>query len=156
MRPVLASTAAVRSLHHSRNYPQQMTICRCMFFELTFKCFCGRQRTNTIHQRKLGKLATGWSIEGSTITPTISTAPVAPKELLDVVSCSCTTEGKACSGTRCSCNKAGLSCTDYCKCEGGVTCCSPFTIKQMDNEDNEGELSVEDDDEEELEITDSW
>ena len=90
----------------------------------------------------------GWSIEGSTITPTISTAPVAPKELLDVVSCSCTTEGKACSGTRCSCNKAGLSCTDYCKCEGGVTCCSPFTSKQMDNEDDEEEFGVDEEEEE--------
>ena len=32
----------------------------------------------------------GWSIDGSTITPTVSTAPVAPQALLDVVSCSCT------------------------------------------------------------------
>ena len=32
----------------------------------------------------------GWNIEGSAITPAISTAPVAPQELLDVVSCSCT------------------------------------------------------------------
>ena len=87
----------------------------------------------------------GWSVEGSTLTPTISTAPVAPKELLDIVSCSCTTEGKACSGARCSCNKAYLSCIDYCKCEGGVTCCSPFTSKQIDDE---GELGVDDDEEE--------
>ena len=90
----------------------------------------------------------GWSVEGSTLTPTISTAPVAPKELLDIVSCSCTTEGKACSGARCSCNKADLSCIDYCKCERGVTCCSPFTSKQIDNEDDEGELGVDDDEEE--------
>ena len=32
----------------------------------------------------------GWSIEGCTITPAISTVPVAPQVLLDVVSCSCT------------------------------------------------------------------
>ena len=95
----------------------------------------------------------GWSVEGSTITPTISTAPDAPQELLDVVSCSCTTEGKACSGARCSCNRAGLSCTDYCKCEGGVTCCSPFTSKQMDTEDDERELG-EDDEEEGFGTTD--
>lgn len=88
----------------------------------------------------------GWSIEGSTITPTVSTVPVAPQVLLDVVSCSCTAEGKACSGGRCSCNSAGLSCTDYCKCEGGVTCCSRFTSKQMDIEGDEGELDDDDDD----------
>ena len=96
----------------------------------------------------------GWSIEGSTITPKNSTAPVAPKELLDVVSCSCTTEGKACSGARCSCNRVGLSCTDYCKCEGGVTCCSPFTSRQMDTEDHEEELGVDDD--EEFGTTELW
>ena len=81
----------------------------------------------------------GWNIEGSTITPAVSTAPVAPQALLDVVSCSCTADGKACSGTRCSCSSAGLSCTDYCKCEGGDICCSPFTIKHMDIEDDEEE-----------------
>jgi len=44
----------------------------------------------------------GWNIEGSAITTAVSTAPVAPQALLDVVSCSCTAECKACSGTRCS------------------------------------------------------
>ena len=39
----------------------------------------------------------GWNIEGSVITPAVSTAPVAPQTLLDVVSCSCTAECKACS-----------------------------------------------------------
>ena len=79
----------------------------------------------------------GWNIEGSAITPAVSTAPVAPLALLDVVSCTCTAEYKACSGTRCSCNSAGLSCTDYCKCEGGYICCSPFISKQMDIKDDE-------------------
>ena len=48
----------------------------------------------------------GLIIEGSAITTAVSTAPVAPQALLDVVSCSCTAECKAC------CNSAGLSCTD--------------------------------------------
>ena len=60
----------------------------------------------------------GWNIEGSAITTAVSTAPVAPQALLDAVNCSCTAECKACSGTRCSCNSAGVSCTDSCKCEG--------------------------------------
>ncbi|KAG1672088.1 Down syndrome cell adhesion molecule-like protein Dscam2 [Nymphon striatum] len=77
------------------------------------------------------------NIEGSTITPVVSTASVAPQALLDVVSCSCTSEGKACSGSRCSCSSAGLSCTDYCKCEGGDTCCSPLTSKHMDIEEEQ-------------------
>ena len=84
------------------------------------------------------------NLVGSTIKPAISTGPVAPQALLDTVSCTCTTEGKACSGARCSCNKAGLSYTDYWKCEGGVTCCSPFTSKQADIKDDGGELDVDD------------
>ena len=76
-----------------------------------------------------------WSIDGAIITPTVSTAPVAPQALLDVVSCSCTAEGKACSGTRCT-------------SDGGVGCFSRFTIKQMNSEDDEVSLSASDDDEE--------
>ena len=86
----------------------------------------------------------GWNIEGSAITSAVSTAPVAPQALMDVVSCSCTAECKACSDTRCSCNRAGLSSTDYCTCEGGNICCSPFISKQWDIEDDEGEPSVDD------------
>ena len=44
--------------------------------------------------------------------------------------------------TRCSCNSAGLSRTDYCKYVGGDICCSPFISKQMDIEDDEGETMV--------------
>ena len=90
-----------------------------------------------------------WSIDGSIITPTVSTAPVAPQALLDVVSCSCTAEGKAYSGTRCSCNNEGFFCTNYCTCDGGVGCFSRFIIKQMNSEDDEVSLSTSDDDDEE-------
>ena len=85
----------------------------------------------------------GWNIEGSTITPAVSSMPVAPHALLDVVSCSCTAAGKACSNTRCSCNSAGLSCTDYCMCEGGDICCSPFASKEMDIDDDKGDVDDE-------------
>ena len=54
----------------------------------------------------------GLIIEGSAFTTAVSTAPVAPQALQDAVSCTCTAECKACSGTRCSCSSAGLSCTD--------------------------------------------
>ena len=84
----------------------------------------------------------GWNVNGSIMTPSVSTSPVASLDLLDIISCSCSAPGKACSGTRCSCNSAGLSCTDYCNCERGDTCCSPFTGKQLDTDDNE-ELDVD-------------
>ena len=57
----------------------------------------------------LKKLPPTESIDDSIITLTVSTAPVAPQGLLDVVSCSRTAEGKACSGTRCRCNNAALA-----------------------------------------------
>ena len=102
-----------------------MQTCSFKWSELIFRCYCGKQQTNVIHEAQ-NTVNFVWNIEGSIITPAVSTAPVAPKALLDVVSCSCTADGKACNSTRCSCNSAGLSCTDYCKCEGGDICCSPF------------------------------
>ena len=69
----------------------------------------------------------GWDVkEGGVVTPSVSNALVAPHWLLDVVSCSCSAERKACSEKRCSCHSAGLSGTEYCYCEGGDACCSPF------------------------------
>ena len=86
-----------------------MPTCRCTCSELIFKCYCGRPRTNVIHKKKLEILPTlvGAS-KAPIITPAVSTTPVAPQALLDVVSCSYTAECKACIGTRCSCNSAGL------------------------------------------------
>ena len=84
----------------------------------------------------------GWTIEDETVMPTLSSAPIAPDKLLDVVSCNCMAEVKACSPSGCSCHSARLPCTDYCKCEGGVVCFSPFNNQQMEEEDVEEELKV--------------
>ena len=60
----------------------------------------------------------GWDVkEGGVVTPSVSNAPVA-HGLLEVVSCSCSAERKACSEKMCSSHSAGLSCTEYCYCEG--------------------------------------
>ena len=56
----------------------------------------------------------GWDVkEGGVVTPSVSNAPVASHGLLDVVSCSCSAERKACSEMRCNGHSAGLSCTEY-------------------------------------------
>ena len=86
----------------------------------------------------------GWNVEGSTVTPAVSTTPVAPQGLLDIVSCSCVAQGKACSSTQCSCHSAGLTCTNYCKCEGGDACHSHFTSKQANGQDDEGNFDDDD------------
>ena len=69
----------------------------------------------------------GWDVkEDGVVTTYVSYAPVAPHGLLDVVSCSCSAQRKACSEKRCSCHSVGLSCTEYCYCEEGDACCGPY------------------------------
>ena len=41
--------------------------------------------------------------------------PIAPDSILSFINCGCKT---GCSTNRCSCKKAGLKCSDLCKCEG--------------------------------------
>ena len=65
----------------------------------------------------------GWDVkEGGVVTPSVPNAPVVPHGLLDVVSCRCSAERKACSEKRCSIHSAGLSTTTA----RGDACCSPF------------------------------
>ena len=89
----------------------------------------------------------GWEVtKGGAVMPVVSSEAVAPVNLLDVISCGCSAF-KACKLRNCSCHAASLSCTDYCKCEGGeVLCCNPFTI-HGDREDEEYEGNEERDDE---------
>ena len=73
----------------------------------------------------------GWDVkEGGVVTPSVSNAPVAPQGLLDVVICSCSAERKACSEKPCSCHSAGLSCTEYCYCEGEMRVAVPSVSTQ--------------------------
>ena len=75
------------------------------------------QRHPPVYARDIRRF--GWDVEEcGVVTPSVSNAPVVPQRLLDVVSCSCSAERKACSEKRCSCHNAGLSCTEYCYCEG--------------------------------------
>ena len=62
----------------------------------------------------------GWEVkEHEHVMPAVSREPAAPSKLMDVISCSCKAEGKACSG-RCSCGSSGLSCTSYCSVKEGI------------------------------------
>ena len=79
--------------------------------------------------------------------PHTSDLPVAPEQLLDIISCSCRAEGKACRQSSCSCKSAGLSCTDYCVCEAGDNCLNPLTIRDNEEEDLEEEGDEEDEEE---------
>ena len=75
-------------------------------------CKAADQRHPPVDARDIRRF--GWDVkEGGIVTPSVSNAPVAPHGLLDVVSCSCSAERKACSEKRCNCHSAGLSCTEY-------------------------------------------
>ena len=78
----------------------------------------------------------GWEVTENGIMPAIVHQPSAPPRLLDIISCSCAAEGRACSN-RCKCHNAGLSCTENCKCEGGNTCMNPHTTHEQDEEEEE-------------------
>ena len=116
-----------------------------MCSELIFRCYSGRLRTNVIHLKKVETLPTlfGTSKAPPSHRPS-QQRQLLPKHYWMQLAVAALQSAKHAVGTRCSCNRAGLSCTDYCKCEGGDICCSPFISKQLDIEDDEGEPSVDD------------
>ena len=73
-------------------------------------------------------------------------AALAPPGLLDVLSCGCKAEGKACSSTACSCHKNQLSCTTYCICGGADDCRNPFlfTASSQADEADDSDYSAND------------
>ena len=66
----------------------------------------------------------GWTIKDGVPSPSFSTVSPAPSGLIDVLSCGCKAEGKACSTTACLCHRNNLSCTIYCKCSGRAEICN--------------------------------
>ena len=70
------------------------------------------------------------------------THPPAPDYLLDCTTCKCKT---GCQSKRCSCQKAGLSCTELCCC---IDC---RNVDISDDEKSESELAGEISDDDNLE-----
>ena len=83
--------------------------------------------------------------------PVIAQQPIAPPKLLDVISCGCRSEGKACAQKSCKCHSDSLSCTEYCVCGSGDNCNNPFT-SHTHGDDIDDNYEVEDEEEEEEEI----
>ena len=59
----------------------------------------------------------GWELKDEELTIHWMTSNVTPDQLLEFVNCGCK---KGCSTQRCSCLKAGLRCTELCKCQNCV------------------------------------
>ena len=75
----------------------------------------------------------GWEIQDGLICIVFP----GPALLMNVISCRCRAEGKACKEVDCSCHRVKLSCTIYCLCTAGDACHNPFTKKENDMEDEE-------------------
>jgi hypothetical protein len=70
----------------------------------------------------------GWQLKEGVPSPKFASDSPASPGLIDVFSCGCKTMDKACSSTACSCQKAQLPCTVYCKCGAIDGCNNPYTI----------------------------
>lgn len=82
----------------------------------------------------------GWEMKDGIPSPRYDTGPPAPRDLLDVISCGCRTEGKACSTEACSCHKNNVSCTVYCVCVSGEDCHNPYSVasdQSVEEDDND-------------------
>ena len=64
-----------------------------------------------------------------------SSEKVAPEEVMKVLCCTCSS-ARPCFSKACSCYAAPLGCTEHCKCEGGLSCNNPYTIKPVESEED--------------------
>ena len=85
----------------------------------------------------------GWDITDG-VMPVIATQPVGPQLLLDVVSCTCTSESSACAHKSCGCHNQRVSCTEYCACAGSDACHNPYTSNEEEEEEIDEDADEDD------------
>ena len=75
----------------------------------------------------------GWTKDETTKTLVPVMLPknmqLAPEDVLKLIKCSCESQSP-CGSLRCTCNKARLSCTIFCACQGMALCCNEQTRPQ--------------------------
>ena len=72
----------------------------------------------------------GWELKDGTLTSILTDRPIAPQQLLYIISCGC----KTVCGKRCKCRKAGLNCTPMCSTCAGQTCTNSCPIDGEDSD----------------------
>ena len=90
----------------------------------------------------------GWEISDDVLTVVWMNQDPAPREVLAFVSCGCSTD---CTTARCSCIKAGLVCTDICRCSEAKCENRRTHGDSLDNHDGSAGDHVDDHDEDEAE-----
>lgn len=79
----------------------------------------------------------GWKHGSRGLTPILTLQDPAPKELLEFVQCRC---AKGC-GSRCSCKKAGLNCSEACHFCHGQSCSNAMKVDLVQSDDEDEELT---------------
>ena len=73
--------------------------------------------------------------------------PALPKEVQKLMACGCSAN-EPCSKGACSCKGLQMGCTEFCKCIG--QCCSPYTIRHNDDDEDDYNDNSSDNETEEL------
>ena len=84
----------------------------------------------------------GWEFKDGIPSPVYSHQDPGPPELMDVISCGCQAEGRACSAGNCNCLRHHISCTLYCSC-ASKECYNPYKHDEDDAEE-EGDADEND------------
>ncbi len=92
----------------------------------------------------------GDALKPVTVLPDVT---LVPEELLKVVKCGCNSTFQ-CQSTNCNCHKAGMPCTEFCKCCGETGQCFNPNTKHLedDTDDDDTDDSTDDSDTAEEEI----
>lgn len=76
----------------------------------------------------------GWRLVDNKWTPVMTSLPPAPEAILQLVKCGCAKD--KCQTKRCQCVKAGLKCTDLCKCSDDDEMCENTLPDVFDEEED--------------------
>ena len=85
---------------------------------VNYECFI-RRRCCEAHIGAPSPVGNGWIEEDGCLCIEWITIPPAPASILENVNCSCS---KGCTSRRCGCIRAGVKCTEVCKCTGCKNC----------------------------------
>ncbi|CAK8688755.1 unnamed protein product [Clavelina lepadiformis] len=78
----------------------------------------------TLSNSDLKPLSWGWQKKDDMFSPVMTDVAAAPEDVLKIIRCSC----KGSCNRRCSCRKAGLTCTSSCKECCGMTCTNTTVV----------------------------
>ena len=89
----------------------------------------------------------GWHVKlGLNMLPKLfdGTPAIAPESLLALIKCQCQAETRRCNRGSCSCKKANMPCTKFCRCGDDGTRCERF--QEVEREDQYEDIGLSDED----------